>query len=118
MPASEAVVLPGSAIPRKYTLRLQPDLEEFVFSGQEVVDLDVSETITEIVMNSLDIEIQSARLESGGNVIAVREINYDKDREAVTLTLAAPAAPGPAQLNMNFTRSSCRASPAVRVPAG
>ena len=103
MPASEAVVLPGSAIPRKYTLRLQPDLEEFVFSGQEVVDLDVNETITEIVMNSLDIEIQSAQLESGGNVIAVSEINYDRDREAVTLTLAGPAAPGPAQLNINFT---------------
>ena len=39
MPASEAVVLPSSAIPSKYTLRLQPDLEAFVFQGEAVVDL-------------------------------------------------------------------------------
>ncbi len=103
MSASEAVVLPSNAIPSKYTLRLRPDLEKFVFSGEEVIDLDISETITEIMMNSSEIEIESAQLESGGAVIPVSGIVFDKEREAVTLTLAEPASAGPAKLSINFT---------------
>ncbi len=103
MPASEAVVLPSSAIPSKYTLRLQPDLEAFVFQGEAVVDLDINEPIGELAMNSLDIEIQSAELEQGGKTIPVSGIAYDKDTESVTLTLAGEAGEGAAKLSMKFT---------------
>ena len=33
MPASEAAVLPETAFPSKYRIKLQPDLSNFTFSG-------------------------------------------------------------------------------------
>ena len=103
MPASEAVVLPGSTIPSKYTLRLQPDLEAFVFQGEAAIDLEIKERISELVMNSLDIEIQSAKLEQGGKNIPVSGIAYNVDTESVTLALAEEAGEGSAKLSMEFT---------------
>ena len=43
------------------TLR-EPDLESLTFAGSEVVEVDVKEPVDEIVLNSLDLEIQRARL--------------------------------------------------------
>ena len=103
MPATEAVVLPDHVIPNKYTLTLQPDLENFTFTGEETVDIAISGDVSEIILNSSEIEIQSAALSQAGSEIAVSNISFNPDADAVTLTLAQPASSGPAQLKINFT---------------
>ena len=60
-PASGAVVLPSNVIPSKYTLRLQPNLDSSTFQGEETIEVQISPETSEIVLNSSEIAIQSAR---------------------------------------------------------
>ncbi|MFQ6028558.1 MAG: M1 family metallopeptidase [Dehalococcoidia bacterium] len=103
MATSEAVVLPTNVRPGKYTLKLQPDLQNFTFQGEETIDIEVSQATAQIQLNCDEIEIQSARLVRGGQSTPTSGINYDKDREMVTLSFASTVATGTAQLEVNFT---------------
>ena len=44
--------LPRTVVPRRYELRLEPDLEAFSFAGTVGVDIDVVEPVGEIVLNA------------------------------------------------------------------
>jgi puromycin-sensitive aminopeptidase len=52
--------LPTSVVPINYVLTLKPDLKSFTFSGTETVDVIVDEETNQILLNSLEIEINSA----------------------------------------------------------
>ncbi|GIT44034.1 MAG: hypothetical protein Ct9H300mP11_19700 [Chloroflexota bacterium] len=41
MPASDAVVLPETARPNKYRIKLRPDLTDFTFEGEQSIDIQV-----------------------------------------------------------------------------
>ena len=60
MPGTEAAVLPKNIKPLHYQLELKPDIQNFAFSGNETIDVRVSESSSTIVMNALDIDIGSA----------------------------------------------------------
>lgn len=103
MPESQAVTLPTNVVPRKYQLKLQPDLEKFAFQGEETIDIEVAQATSEIVLNSAEIEVQSAALVRDNGESAATGISYDKDRETVTLTFGSPISVGSAQLKVLFT---------------
>ena len=52
--------LPKNVIPNHYFVTIRPEISNFTFTGTETVNVDVREQTTTIVLNSLDIEIQSA----------------------------------------------------------
>ncbi|WP_419925144.1 M1 family metallopeptidase [Candidatus Poriferisocius sp.] len=91
--------LPRTAVPLRYGLRLEPDLEAFAFVGTVSVDLDVLEPVGEIVLNAAELEI------AGGDVngAALAGIDYDDEHERAVLRLGEPVSPGPARLNLTFT---------------
>ena len=66
MPASKVVVLPETARPSKYRIKLQPDLTTFTFSGEQSVDLQILEPTTSIVLNAIDLDISVATLHANG----------------------------------------------------
>jgi puromycin-sensitive aminopeptidase len=103
MAASEAVVLPGNVTPNKYTLKLQPNFQDFTFQGEETIDIDIFESTSEVVLNSSDIEIQSADLVRPGVAPAAGGISYDQVRQTATLSFDRPISTGAAQLIINFT---------------
>ena len=41
--------LPKTVVPKRYAIRLIPDLEKFTFSGEESVAITVSESTSEIL---------------------------------------------------------------------
>ncbi|MCH7842819.1 MAG: M1 family peptidase, partial [Chloroflexi bacterium] len=103
MPASEAVVLPETARPSKYRIKLQPDLKNFTFSGEQSVDLQVLEATSIIVLNSVDLDISAATLHTNGTALSSRSITLDKEAETATLDFGEIVQPGEARLDMVFT---------------
>ena len=79
MPTAEAAILPATVKPSKYTITLQPDLEAFTFTGQETVDIQVLESTSQIVVNAVDLEIQSCSLTRDDEAALEPVISLDKD---------------------------------------
>jgi puromycin-sensitive aminopeptidase len=94
--------LPRTAVPSRYDLRLEPDLTTLTFTGTETVALDVSEQISEIVLNAIELTIDSASLESDRGETIRATPAMDEATERCRLTLASPAAPGPWRLRLAF----------------
>ena len=103
MPNADAVVLPDNVRPVHYQITLQPDMEKFTFDGLEVIDIDVKEVTSEIVLNAADLKIPAATLMQGGSSARATSITLDGDSQTVTLAFAEPVQPGLAQLDLRFT---------------
>lgn len=96
----EREVLPTNVTPLTYDLTLEPDFEKFTFAGDLLIDLRVNEPTREITLNSIEIDIHSAKF----NGEAVSNISYDEDKQTATFALAAEVAPGAeAVLSLVFT---------------
>ncbi len=85
MPDSEVFVLPGTVRPSKYTLKLQPDLEQATFSGEETIAIRVVEPVSEIVLNAVDLEIGEVSLRHGPLDIPCGSVSLNEERETATL---------------------------------
>ncbi len=94
--------LPRSAIPRRYDVRLEPDLVSYTFAGSEQIGLDLLEDVSSITLNCLEIEISSAILRHGGGS-AIGTVTYDEKMQRATITFPEPVPAGQATLDIEFT---------------
>jgi len=96
--------LPRTVIPSRYELRMEPDLGSAGFAGTQVVDVEVVETTSEIVLNALDLIVAIAEMVDGaGEVHRATSIEYDSEKERVILGFSASLTPGRWQLRTTFT---------------
>ena len=80
--------LPRTVTPSRYELMLAPDLAAGSFEGSEDVTVTVTEPVTEIVLNAVDLEIVRGSLDAAdGRRIEVEAIRLDPDTERAHLTL-------------------------------
>lgn len=79
--------LPRNVTPKKYSLSLKPDFENFTFSGEVVIVLNVNSPVSEIVLNALDLDIYVYQLTQGERDILITEMVFDKEKEMVTFKL-------------------------------
>ena len=100
-PSIQDYRLPKNVTPRKYELRLEPDLKAFIFRGEESVAVTVNEATRAIVLNALELEIDSARAERGGKSLAAR-IELEPARERVHLHFTEALGPGEWTLKLAF----------------
>ena len=103
MTTADAIVLPVNVLPNRYQIWLQPNLTEFSFAGEETIEVEVLEPTSQIQLNSVEIDIQSATLAQGGNSHPASEISFDKKRETATLSFAESIPAGTAALNLVFS---------------
>ena len=81
MPASDAVVLPETASPSKYRIKLQPDLKNFTFDGEQSVDIQILEPTSTIVLNAIDLQIEHDLIEIYYSELIERGVaNYSVDQ--------------------------------------
>ncbi|GAB1488252.1 M1 family metallopeptidase [Opitutaceae bacterium] len=78
--------LPKTTVPRHYTLRIAPDLAQRTLTGTARIDFDVRVPVTEIVLNALELEIDSAALVGPDG--ARQPLSHRLDPEKQTLLLA------------------------------
>ena len=94
--------LPRTVVPRRYRLRLEPDLATFTFTGSETIDVTIESPVTEIVLNAAELEIVSAQLTNGVTTIGASP-RYDENLERASLALEEQAPAGDWELRIDFT---------------
>jgi len=95
--------LPTTVVPKRYDLRLEPDLAAATFSGEAVITVDVETTLTEITLNAAELLIQSASVAREGGVPVHGAIALDAAAECARLVFPAAIAPGEWRLTLRFT---------------
>ncbi len=95
--------LPATVVPEHYDIKLTPDLEKFTFTGEETVRITVCESISEIVLNSAELDIKHACVSDSAGKKIEAEISYDEKRERAILKLKEPVNPGQCKLHLDFT---------------
>src|SRR3954453_20272874 len=84
--------LPRTVVPRRYELTLAPDLRNFTFEGVETVTVDLTEPLTQIVLNSAELDVTKARLHRPVDDRTFEaSITLDAERERLTIDLDGEA---------------------------
>ncbi|HXW84575.1 MAG TPA: M1 family metallopeptidase, partial [Candidatus Binataceae bacterium] len=93
--------LPKNVTPQRYELRLEPDLEQFTFTGHATVAIMVNQPSREIVLNALELAIDSVAAEQGGRSIK-SSVELEAGRERAHLKFPEQLAAGAATLKIAF----------------
>ena len=94
--------LPRHAVPTRYELVLQPDLEAAVFSGTASIDLSVTEPTSELVLNAAELSISTASLTTADGDEVPATVTLDEKLERAHVTLSRQIEAGDHRLTMSF----------------
>lgn len=94
--------LPRTVVPRRYRLRLEPDLVSSTFTGSEDVDVTVTEPVVEVVLNAAELRIHRAVLTTDRGRLDA-DVVHDEEAQRVTLTLPETVGPGDGVLTLEFS---------------
>ncbi|MBX3306913.1 MAG: M1 family peptidase, partial [Nitrospira sp.] len=94
--------LPRHVVPTRYELRLEPDLTTATFTGQVTITLTVHQTTQTIILNAVDLVVDTAQLEGqdGHRIEATTELDHSLQR--ATLSLERPISQGAWKLYLSF----------------
>ncbi|KAF9947569.1 hypothetical protein BGZ70_002613 [Mortierella alpina] len=98
--APERVVLPKNVTPVHYDLKLTPNLETFVFSGEVAISVNVHEPTSVIKLNAKKLAIHRASITVGGETHKAA-VDTSSDQIA-TFTFAQSVPKGSAVLEIDF----------------
>ena len=95
--------LPTDVVPVNYTLILEPNLTEFTFKGNVVIDTKLTNPVNSVTVNSCEIEIDTCSFQVNvpGSSLQTGTIDYQKENETVKFTFQE-ALPGDGKLSLEF----------------
>ena len=103
MTTSSPFRLSADVAPEHYRLILEPDLEQFTFTGSVSIDVTVHRAVSEIVLNAAELAASSARVEApGGLSLSADRIEFDEESERLTLGFPGEIPAGQATLSVAF----------------
>ena len=102
--------LPKTVVPIHYAIDLDLNPETLKVDGFEVIDIEVREPTTRIVLNADDIKITRATIDRKPRAAAIA---YDEDAETVTLTFPRPLEAGHHKLRIAFTAQIHKSGPGL-----
>lgn len=94
--------LPVSVVPSRYELTLTPDLSAFTFTGDETVAIRVVAPTAEIVVNALELELDTASVERAGKRITASKIELEPARERMHIHFGEMLETGDWTLKIKF----------------
>ena len=95
--------LPRAAVPKRYDLTIDVDIEQARFTGTVAIALEIAEPVESITLNAAGLSIDDARLESGESGPVETTVRLDEAAERAEFALARPVGPGSAVLRCRFT---------------
>jgi aminopeptidase N len=93
--------LPKEVVPTEYAMRVVPNIDNFTFTGSEMVKLNVSSPVRRLVLNALELKVQAASVD--GEELPASAIRIDQETELLTLTLPSELTSGDHSLVLRFT---------------
>ena len=104
MTQSSPYRLPPNVRPTAYRLTLTPDLENFTFTGQVSIDLQIFEDTGRVLLNAAELQITAASVtDAYGGPMPASGILLDEKRERASITFPREIATGRATLSMEFS---------------
>lgn len=100
---TKSIRLASHITPTRYDLTLKPDLENFVFEGNETIDILIDKDTKSITLHSKDIDIQTAEIKIGKEVQFADKIEYNKDDETATFLFKKSIKKGKTKLKIVFS---------------
>lgn len=94
--------LPVHVRPERYKIILKPDLEKFIFEGEETIYLTLDKPTKEITLHSVDLKILSVEWVHSGKENWVGKISYDKKAETATFKFPKSLEKGKGELRLKF----------------
>ena len=93
--------LPKAVVPRRYEIRIEPDLAKATMRGRETIEIEVREPVQALVLNALNLDIDKAVLHAA-DVIPLKP-QLDQNLQTVTFALPAKLAAGTYRLELEFS---------------
>jgi puromycin-sensitive aminopeptidase len=91
--------LPRHALPTRYDVHLEPDLDRASFEGSVTVDVDIVDDATELMLNAAELTIHEVTVDG-----EAAPFELDEKTERVTIALSPPRLAGSsAKLGFRFT---------------
>ena len=88
-------LLPDYISPKKYDITIEPDLNQFDFSGNVSIDIKIDRKTDTLRLNASELKINSCQLSSKhGKVFAPNSISEEKDSETVFFKFEKEISPG------------------------
>lgn len=95
--------LPKSVVPHRYSIHLEPSIEEAKFTGRETIALEVRQPVRQIVMNIAGLTVTEAHLRRAGQAEVPVRIEAMEDEQLLTLTLGEELPPGDCELELHWS---------------
>ena len=94
--------LPTTIVPSHYKLVLDPDIAGQKFTGEETITVQVQQATSEIVLNSLGLDISLAEATAANKTLPAK-VTYDQPNEMVRLAFATSMPRGIVALHLKFS---------------
>ncbi|HEX8713691.1 MAG TPA: M1 family metallopeptidase [Terracidiphilus sp.] len=94
--------LPANVIPRRYTLRLTPNIEAATFTGSETIAVTLKQPSNTITLNSAEIRFQSVAVSATGKRQNAT-VSLDGSKQQATFTFADRLPAGRATLEIQYS---------------
>lgn len=96
------VRLPEHIIPKRYSITLFPNLQEFTFSGEVEILLNLMQPIKEITLHAAELKITSAILKHDSFEFESQNIAYDEKLETATMSFEKTIQVSEIKLKLKF----------------
>ena len=92
--------LPKSIVPVRYAIRIEPNIEKAALRGSETIEIEVRKAVRAIVLNSLNLEIDKATLNTTKPVVLTPVLDHEK--QTLTFALAEELPAGKYTLELEY----------------
>ncbi len=94
--------LPRQVLPDRYEIKLTPDLQNFTFTGDVVIDIDVVQQVKKIVLNALELKVSEAYVTEKDGTKYSATLTQDEENERLQLSFDNSLNIGPAKISLKF----------------
>ena len=95
--------LDNYALPEKYEIFIEPDLENEKFNGHETIQLEINKPTKQIKLNTIGLKIINPKLFDSSNFEHIPEIKFDEEHEMVEFNFNKEIGVGNFSLYLEFS---------------